>query len=75
MLTQTGRYWKFESQAKLDEFLNECMDSNDKYELSFGISSRGEWYAYGNIEYRTKFGTKAQQQQAAEEERKKVTTF
>lgn len=75
MLRKVNNYWKFKSQSELDSFLNDCIDSGDEYELtSFGLSARGEYYAYGNVTFNIKFGTKAQQQQNAEEEQKKVVT-
>lgn len=75
MLRKVNNYWKFESQAELDAFLNDCIDSGDDYELtSFGLSARGEYYAYGNVQFNVKFGTKAQQAQNAEAEQQKVVT-
>lgn len=71
MLTQTGRYWKFRSKEELDSFLDDCIDSNDKFNLNFGISSKGEWYAYGDVTYVNKFSKQGQATNAEAE----VKTF
>ena len=73
MLTQSGRYWKFRSKEELDAFLDDCIDSNDKFELNFGLSAKGEWFAYGNVTYVTKFSKQGQQAQAQQAE--EVKTF
>lgn len=75
MLTQTGRYWKFRSKDELDAFLDDCIDANDKYELNFGLSAKGEWFAYGNVIYVTKFSKQGQQAQEQQQVTPEVKTF
>ena len=77
MLTFTNKCWKFKTEAELNQFLNDAMDSGDDYQIAnHGISSRGEWYAFGNVIAHTKFGVKAQQeQQAQQQQQQNVTTF
>lgn len=75
MLTQSGRYWKFASKEELDSFLDSCIDANDKYDLNFGRSAKGEWYAYGSVIYVTKFTKEGQAQQEQQQAQQNVTTF
>lgn len=74
MLTLDNQYWKFANATELDEFLNQAIDSNDDYHLSsFGISQRGEHYAYGYKVVKTKFGKPVSQKK--QEQTEQVETF
>lgn len=76
MLTFENKCWKFKSELELNSFLNDAMDSGDDYHIvNHGISSKGEWYAFGYVVAHTKFGVKAQQQQEAQVQAQNVTTF
>ena len=76
MLTCTNRFWKFKTSAELDEFLNSCIESEDEYQLSYGLSAKGDFYAYGSVVIKTKFGKKStEKQEQKAEQQSEVTTF
>lgn len=75
MLTRINQFWKFKNSTELDEFLNSCIESEDEYQLSsYGLSSKGDFYAYGSVVIKTKFGKKAAEKQEKAEQ-SDVTTF
>lgn len=65
MLTKTNNCWKFKSEAELNDFLNKAIESADDYQISnYGLSNRGEYYAYGVVVIHTKFVSKKVESQA-----------
>lgn len=64
MLSKVNQFWRFRTQDELDEFLNMAQDSADEYKLTnYGLSQKGDYYAFGDIVVHTKFGKKAAQAQ------------
>lgn len=67
MLSRVNNFWRFKSEEELNNFLNAAQESNDEYQLqNFGLSTKGDYYAYGTVIFHTKFGEKTQQAQETE---------
>ena len=50
MLKFTNQFWRFDSQAQLDEFLDACAASKDEYQLErAGRAKNGTFYAFGTV--------------------------
>lgn len=65
MLTKTNNFWKFKTEVELNDFLNKAIESADDYQISnYGLSNRGEYYAFGVVIIHTKFTSKEAEQQA-----------
>ena len=74
MLTFVNKLWKFKSEDEMNAFLNAAEDANDDYRIeNHGLSQRGEWYAFGSVVAKTKFGKNQQPQQ--QNAQAQVTTF
>ena len=60
MLKFVNQYWSFDSEEKLNEFLNFCIkDDNNEYCIErHGKSQKGVHYAYGSVIPVTKFSVK-----------------
>lgn len=72
MLTKTNNFWRFKTEAELNDFLNKAIESADDYQISnYGLSNRGEYYAFGVVVIHTKFTSRENnaepQTQVAEE--------
>ena len=80
MLTFVNKCWKFKTESELNAFLNDAMDSNDDYRIqNHGISAKGEYYAFGEVIARNKFGKPQAQVQNTQAQvqntQAQVTTF
>lgn len=50
MLKFVNQFWRFESQAQLDAFIEAAVASKDSYELErAGRARNGSFYAYGSF--------------------------
>lgn len=50
MLKFINQFWRFNSQAELDQFLNDAAASKDEYQLErAGKAKNGTFYAFGTV--------------------------